>query len=480
MSSSWRDRFLSLALGLAAALCGLALRSVLYPVLGPLAPGLTFVPFLIAAAWLGGTGAGIVATLAGYGAARYIFDITPPTAGPLSEGVRVLLFLLSGTAISWLTHSLRTARNRAERERRNAATILSSVTDGLIGLDREFRLSYLNAAAEKLLGCSRGDVLGEPLRNNLTGPMSQRVKFSFEYHDQKSNRWFDVHAYPDEQGGLSVLLRDIAERKQAEQGMAEANRALERSNGELQQFAYFAAHDLREPLRNLMNSNELIARRYSEVLGAEGRELLDTTIQGARRMRDLVDDLLVYCQAVGQGDATFSAVDCDAMLTFLLGNFSPLLTECGGQVTWERLPNLCVSESQVLQLFQNLLGNALKYRSGSPPLVHIAAVHEKEEWIFSIQDNGIGIAPQYREEIFGLFRRLHASHIPGTGLGLAICKRIVEHYGGRIWVQAQEGSGSTFYFSFPEARVQEPVEHTVQPTVAQTSVCAKPAAGHRG
>ena len=453
MSSFWRSRFLNLGLGLAAAVCGLALRSVLYPVLGPLAPGVAFVPFVIAAAWFGGTGAGVVASLAGYALARYLFGISAPLAGPASEGVRLVLFLLSGTAISWLTDALRTARKRAEHERRHAATILASVSDGLIGLDREFRLTYMNGAAEKLLG---RDPLTEPLESRLRAPMKQRTKLSFEYHDAKSNRWFDVHAYPDEQGGLSVLLRDIGERKQAEEAMAEANRALERSNAELQQFAYVAAHDLREPLRNLMTYNELIARQFGEAIGSEGRRLLNTTVQSARRMRDLVDDLLVYCQVVGQGESTFAAVDTDAVLSFLLGNFSPLLAECGGQLTWDRLPDLYMSESQVMQLFQNLLGNAIKYRSARPPTVHISAVYAKEEWIFSVRDNGVGVAPEHREEIFGLFRRLPAPDIPGTGLGLAICKRIVEHYGGRIWVEAQEGQGSTFYFSFPEAQVQEP------------------------
>jgi hypothetical protein len=141
MISSWRSRFLSLGLGLAAAACGGALRLVLYPVLGPLAPGVAFVPFIIGAAWLGGTEAGIVATLAGYGLARFFFGMSAPLSGPFPEGLRALLFLLSGSAISWLTHSLRTAKIRAERESHNAATILASVTDGLIGLDRECRLA---------------------------------------------------------------------------------------------------------------------------------------------------------------------------------------------------------------------------------------------------------------------------------------------------------------------------------------------------
>jgi len=451
MTSLIRRRLQSLGLGLAAAICGAALRLALYQVLGPLAPGLAFVPFVIAAAWFGGTGAGAVATVAGYALARSLYGVTP--LDPWAEALRGFLFLSAGLTISLLTDSLRQARVLAERDRRRAATILASVTDGLIGLDDKFRLAYLNTAAQSMVSQSCGDLLGEPLCSKLQPAMQQRAKESFEYRDPKSNRWLEVHAYPDELGGLSVLLRDVSERKQTEQSMAETNRALERSNRELQQFAYVAAHDLREPLRNLMSYSELITQRYGELLGPDGRDLLGFAIGGARRMQTLVDDLLVYCQVVAQDQDGYPAVDCDAVLSFLLGNFSPLLSGCGGQISWSRLPRLHVPESQVMQLFQNLIGNALKYRSDRPLRVSISAVQLGEEWEFSIQDNGIGIAPQYQEEIFGLFRRLHGRDIPGTGLGLAICKRIVEHYGGRIWVTGQEGQGSTFHFSFPESRV---------------------------
>jgi len=250
--------------------------------------------------------------------------------------------------------------------------------------------------------------------------------------------------------------------------MAETNRALERSNSELQQFAYVAAHDLREPLRNLMSHSELITLRYSEVLGADGRELLNFAIGGARRMQTLVDDLLVYCQVVAQNEDRCDAVDCDAVLSFLVANFSPELAECGGKIVWGQMPELRAPESQVMQLFQNLIGNALKYRSEKPLLVNISAVPQHEEWEFSIQDNGIGIAPRHQEEIFNLFKRLHGRDIPGTGLGLAICKRIVEHYGGRIWVTAQEGQGSTFRFRFPASRVEirEPLPPKATPAGA--------------
>lgn len=457
MNSTLRSRLQSLGLGLAAAVCGAALRFALSWILGPIAPGVAFVPFVIAAAWWGGVGAGTIATTAGLGLAWFFFGLAASQNGFFAEAARVFLLLLAGWGISWLTHSLRQAKLRAEQERRHAATILASVTDGLIGLNSEFRLAYLNAAAENLLKRACGDPLGEPLRSKLRPAMQGRVKLSFEFRDQKSNQWLEVHAYPDDLGGLSVLLRDIAERKQSEQAMAEANRALERSNAELQQFAYVAAHDLREPLRNLMSHSELIVERHGDALGEEGRELMNTAVQGARRMHALIDDLLIYCQAVGKDDRRYGAVDCDAVLSFLRGNFSPMLAECGGKMSWGQLPGLYASESQVIQVFQNLIGNALKYRSDKPPLVQISASVRADEWVFAIQDNGIGIASQHQEEIFGLFRRLHGRDIPGTGLGLAICKRIVEHYGGRIWVESEEGVGSTFYFSFPESRVAEPV-----------------------
>jgi signal transduction histidine kinase len=470
MTSPWRSGLRSFGLGLVAAGCGGVLRLALYPVLGQFAPGLAFVPFVIGAAWLGGIAAGLTTTVAGYISARYIFGLASPLlGGPLSEGLRVVLFLICGLAISWLTDALRLSRVRAERERLQAASILSSVTDGLIGLNPEFRLTYLNSTAETFLGRSRGERLGETLRAKLRPAMQQRAPLSFEHWDQVSSRWLEVHAYPDQLGGLSVLLRDISERKRVEQSMAEANRALERSNAELQQFAYVAAHDLREPLRNLMSYSELIGRRYGDALGGEGRDLLNIAVQGARRMQHLVDDLLTYCQAVGHGgDEHTPAVDCDAVLSFVRGNFSPMLAECGGKIVWSALPGLRASESQVMQLFQNLIGNALKYRSQMPLLIQISAVPDGQHWVFSVQDNGIGIGLQHQDEIFGLFRRLHGQEIPGTGLGLAICKRIVEHYDGRIWVESQPGQGSTFYFSFPDSRVQEPLATPVQHSVAKS------------
>jgi len=467
MSSYLRNRFQSLGLGLAAAICGAALRRALYPVQGPLAPGVAFVPFIIGAAWFGGTGAGIIATAVGYGLARFFFNFTP-LHGTLANSVQAILFLGAGWTISWLTDSLRQAKARAELDRRRAVTILASVTDGLIGLNREFQVGYLNAAAERLLGRLGGDALAEPWRSKLRPAMEQRTQLSFEYRDPKSSVWLEVHAYPDETGGLSVLLRDISERKQIEQSMAEANRALEQSNAQLQQFAYVAAHDLSEPLRNLMSYSALIANKYGQALGEEGREMLDIAVNGARRMQALVDDLLIYCQVAGQDEDCHLAVDCDAVLSFLQGNFSQLLAECGGKISWGHLPGLRAPESQVMQLFQNLVSNALKYRGEKPPVVHVTASHENEEWVFSVQDNGIGIAPQYQDEIFGLFRRLHGRDIPGTGLGLAICKRFVEHYGGRIWVKSEEGQGSTFFFSFPDSRV-EPATKTANSVLSSTS-----------
>ncbi len=470
MSSSLRSRFRSLGLGLAGAFAGAVFRRALYPVLGPLAPGVAFVPFILAAAWFGGTSAGIIATVAGYAAARFFFNFTPLN-GPLANSVQAILFLAAGWAISWLTDSLRQTKERAEENQRRAVTILASVTDGLIGLNREFQVGYLNAAAERLLGRLGGNALGEPLQSKLQPAMEQRAQLSFEYRDSKSSVWLEVHAYPDETGGLSVLLRDISERKKIEQSMAEANRALEQSNAQLQQFAYVAAHDLSEPLRNLMGHSEIIANRYGDFLGEEGREMLGVTVNAARRMQALVDDLLIYCQVVGQDEDRYAVVDCDAVLSFLRGNFSQQLSACGGQISWDHLPALRAPESRVMQLFQNLLGNALKYRSEKAPVVHISAFHENEEWIFSIQDNGLGVAPRYQEEIFGLFRRLHGRDIPGTGLGLAICKRIVEHYGGRIWVKSEEGHGSNFCFSFPDSRVESSTK-TEDPLVSPPPAAA--------
>ena len=244
------------------------------------------------------------------------------------------------------------------------------------------------------------------------------------------------------------LTSDITERKEAEAALARANQELVRANADLEQFGYSASHDLQEPLRNVMIYSELLARRYGSQLGPEALEILEYLKGGASRMEILIRDLLEYTQvrkveSLEESDAIQAMADA-------LANLANGIEESGAEITHGHLPRVAMHQVHLQQLLQNLIGNALKYRSQRTPRVAIEAKRRGAEWIFSVSDNGIGIDAQYRERIFGLFKRLHtAQEYSGTGIGLAICQRIVERYGGRIWVESEVGKGSTFFFTVP-------------------------------
>lgn len=250
--------------------------------------------------------------------------------------------------------------------------------------------------------------------------------------------------------GAIGAYTDITASKRAEKSLMIANRMLERSNADLQQFAYAAAHDLQEPLRNLTSYTELIAKRYQNRLDAEGISLLEVVIASGARMQTMIRDLLAYCQALEPVEHSLQTVDANIVVQNVLTDLRASLDECAAEVNCDTLPVLRIAESQLSQVLRNLIGNALKYRSAAPPRIRISAAKHNGEWVFSVADNGIGIKPEYRDRIFGLFKRLHGVEIPGTGIGLAICKRIIEYYGGRIWVESEYGKGSIFYFGLPE------------------------------
>jgi PAS domain S-box-containing protein len=241
------------------------------------------------------------------------------------------------------------------------------------------------------------------------------------------------------------------ETRRAQRELHAANEELRRANSDLEQFAYSASHDLKEPLRNVAIYSEMIGRKYVNALDAQAKEFLSQLVQNARRMDSLVNDLLAFTQAGSlSGEAQREKTSASEVLEGVLANLSATIAELHAQVSHASLPDVRIRRIHLEQLFQNLISNALKYRSNQPPQIHVTAHVKDKSWLFSVTDNGIGIPPEYQERIFGIFKRLHTAHqYPGTGIGVAICKRIVERYHGRIWVESRPGDGATFFFTVP-------------------------------
>jgi len=249
------------------------------------------------------------------------------------------------------------------------------------------------------------------------------------------------------------LRNEVASRKVAEQALLHAAEELKRSNLDLEQFGYVASHDLQEPLRAVAGYVRLLEHRFPEKVDAKTREYIAGAAEGATRMEQLITDLLTYSR-LGLAGRTFKPANLGTPLEAALRNLQFSIRAASAAVTSDPLPTLPVDESQIVELFQNLIGNALKFRGEHPPTIHIGARPEAGRWVFWVQDDGIGIDPQYFERMFQVFQRLHTrKKYPGTGIGLAICKKIVQRHGGTIWVESQPGHGSTFCFSIPPVRV---------------------------
>jgi PAS domain S-box-containing protein len=258
--------------------------------------------------------------------------------------------------------------------------------------------------------------------------------------------------------GKDITARRLAEAelRDAHDELARRAQDLARSNAELQQFAYVASHDLQEPLRMVSSYTQLLVRRYGGMFDTDAKEFMDFIVDGATRMKQLIEDLLAYSR-VGTRGHEFQPIDSGAMLEQALANLRATIESSGAKVTYDALPTVIADDGQLVQLFQNLIGNAIKFRSEEAPRIHVGVKEAKSEWVFSISDNGIGIDPQYFERIFVLFQRLHSkAEYPGTGIGLAICKKIMDRHGGRIWVESRPGQGSTFYCTLPKQNKTAP------------------------
>ena len=347
-------------------------------------------------------------------------------------------------------------------------------TAGIAHVDLSGRFMKVNRRLCEILGYGEQELIGRPVKEishpedrNLTDSQRMRVRSGEKQSVRFEKRylrksgaivWVDLSvALACDASGVPqyeiALFDDITERKKAEAALREAHEELKRSNAELEQFAYVASHDLQEPLRMVSSYTQLLMRRYGDKLDGDAREFTAFIVDGATRMKQLIEDLLAYSR-VGTRDKNFKPVDAGSSLGRALTNLRAAIQDSGATVTHDPLPTIPCDEVQVAQLFQNLIGNALKFRKpDAAPAVHVGAADQGAEWEFMVRDNGIGIEPQYFERIFMVFQRLHdKGEYPGTGIGLAIVKKVVERHGGRIWVQSQPGAGTTFHFTMPKER----------------------------
>ncbi|MGB6959027.1 MAG: PAS domain S-box protein, partial [Candidatus Acidiferrum sp.] len=352
--------------------------------------------------------------------------------------------------------------------------LLEAAPDAMVVVNQNGAIVLLNVQAEKQFGYSRDELVGQKVKNiipegfaerlvadalrSVEDALAQQIGTGIELNGKRKNGSefpIEIMLSPLESAEgilVTMAVRDITTRKKAEADLLSKVEELNRSNEELGQFAYIASHDLQEPLRMVASYTQLLSRRYKGKLDSDADEFIAFAVDGASRMQRLIQDLLAYSR-VGTKGRDLLDVSSEEALQRALINLRHAIEEKGALVTHDPLPPVLADEMQLIQLFQNLVGNAIKYQSSGIPKVHISAVKNGgKKWTFSVRDNGLGIDPQYFEKIFGMFQRLHKrEEFAGTGIGLAICKKIVERHGGNISVESRLGHGSTFRFALEES-----------------------------
>lgn len=426
-----------------------------------------------------GTWAGEHVALCRNGTLRIVQRSATVVIGAAGEQLCLVSSFVDVTDRKYVEQSLRTSEARYRN-------IVEAVPVGIILTDEQGAVTYYSAQARTMFGLENDQAaLGTdyrawlapgqqcPDRSGTGGDpgVMPRTEVRLLRAD-RSEYWAEVTSVLLDEGfvlssrrGSIIVVQDISDRKQANEALARYAAELERSNHELEQFAYVASHDLQEPLRMVASYVQLLAKDYGAKLDADADEYIGFAVDGARRMQRLIDDLLAFSR-VGTRGEQFQPVDCGQVLQDVLHGLKLAIEESGAVVTYGGLPTVVADRGQLYQLLQNLIANALKFRAAAPPHIHVSATwhaggenaggpaisgDDTPNWIFAVADNGIGIDPQYAERIFVIFQRLHSrAQYSGTGIGLAICKKIVERHGGRIWVESTLGNGATFYFRLPD------------------------------
>lgn len=390
-----------------------------------------------------------------------------------------LLMAVARFAVAELTLRVQTelgsqARSELLLSEALASKIISMASEAVISFDEDQRIGLWNRGAEEVFGYRRDEALGEPL--DLIIPPGHRafhkehvrafIEGSIDARHMRDRR--TIHGlkkngdvFPAEAsiskveiGGrviLNVVLRDVTEREEGERELTRFAEELARSNAELEQFAYAASHDLKEPLRMVESYCRLLQRRYVGKLDSDADDFIEFAVGGATRMRGLVDDLLEYAR-IGSADLDLRPVDLGVVVEEVLRNIQVAVTESGAHVHVAPLPTVLGDARQLSLVFQNLLTNATKFCSDVPPEIDVSAVQVDSDWVVTVADHGLGIPIEFQDQIFSLFKRLHpVDSFPGTGLGLALVRRVMDRHEGRVWVESSPGHGARFHLALPNA-----------------------------
>lgn len=416
------------------------------------------------------------------GAVDFLFKPIVPEV--LRSKVGVFVELSRNTAL------LRRQAEVLSKAEQKFRSLLEAAPDAMIISSEDGRISLVNSQVEVMFGFRREELIGQNIRELVpdwtpssplsldshglahSGLSAPKELWAVRKNKQRYPVEISLSPLQTEEGLLlTSAIRDITERKKADEAIRElntnleqrvaertqellqSNEALRQSNDDLNQFAYAASHDLQEPLRMVALYSQMLQRKYVGSMDSETDQYIGFIVGGAKRMEMLLKDLLTYSQT-GADVGPAQPIDCEPVMRKVLLNLQASIEQSAAEVSWDSLPTVQAHEVRLMQLLQNIIGNAIKYRSEQPPKIRVAAERRENDWLFVVEDNGIGIEPEYAPQIFGIFKRLHGQSYPGTGIGLAICQRIVERYGGRIWVESKAGEGSRFYFTLPPAAGQ--------------------------